>query len=126
MVSKGRKPVEFARFRIEDKAFRTLPIGGLRCNRRLPAGAEMALVIGERVQSVSGLARGQVQRLAFRVRPDFSAAFRCPRVNAQAQCLPTGAMRVDFSAPVSREVAARVRLAPAKGACRGCRASIPT
>ena len=115
LVLKGRRPVELARFRIEDTRFRELPILGVRCTRRLPAGAEVAVVLGAGVKTASGMARQKEQRLAFRVRPEFSVAFRCPRVNQDAQCLPTGSMRVDFSAPIARELAARVRLRPAKG-----------
>ncbi|HEX4332450.1 MAG TPA: MG2 domain-containing protein [Usitatibacter sp.] len=118
LVLKGRKPVDLARFRIEDTRWRTLPILGARCSRRLPAGGEMSLVIGEGVKTRSGIARGTAQRLAFGVRPDFSAALHCQRVNKDAQCMPTSAMRLDFTAPVARQIAARVRLQPARGKAR--------
>ncbi|HUL55466.1 MAG TPA: MG2 domain-containing protein [Usitatibacter sp.] len=115
LVLKGRKPIELARFRIEDPRWKTLPILGLKCARRLPAGAQVSVVIGPEVKTPSGLARGQPQRLAFRVRKEFTAAFRCQRVNKDAQCMPTSAMRLDFTAPVPRELAAQVELKPAKG-----------
>ncbi len=121
LVVKGPQPLELAKFRIEDPRWRTLPILGAKCARQLPAGAKMALVIGAGVKTTSGIARATPQRLAFQVRPDFSAAFRCQRVNKDAQCMPTGSMRLDFTAPVPRELAAAIRLVPAKGAARMAR-----
>lgn len=115
LVLKGRKPLELARFKIEDPRFKSLPILGVKCARRFPAGAEVAVVIGGDVKTPSGIARGQPQRLAFRVRPDFTAAFRCQRVNKDANCMPTSSMRLDFTAPVPREMAEAVRLNPARG-----------
>jgi uncharacterized protein YfaS (alpha-2-macroglobulin family) len=118
LVLKGRKPIELARFRIEDDRFRTLPIVGARCTRRLPAGAQVSLVIGEGLKTKTGLARGVAQKLTFRTRVDFSIAFRCQRVNKDADCMPTSAMRLDFTAPVPREQAAQVRLRGANGKAR--------
>ena len=115
LVAKGPKPVTLAQFRIEDPRFRSLPILGAKCARRLPAGAKMSLVIGPGVKTPSGIARGKPQRLAFQVRPEFAAAFRCQRVNKDAQCMPTSSMRVDFTAPVPRDLAEAIRLVPAKG-----------
>jgi alpha-2-macroglobulin len=115
LVFKGRKPIELARFKIEDTRWKTLPIYGIKCARRLPPGAEVAVVIGGDVKTPLGIARGQPQRLAFRVRADFTAAFRCQRVNKDAQCMPTSSMRVDFTAPVTREIAEAIRLKSIKG-----------
>jgi uncharacterized protein YfaS (alpha-2-macroglobulin family) len=118
LVVKGPKPIELAKFRIEDPRFRTLPILGAKCARSLPAGAEVALVIGAGVKTTSGIARGKPQRLAFHVRPDFTATFHCQRVNKDAQCMPTSSMQLGFSAPVPRELAAGIRLVSAKGKAR--------
>jgi len=118
LVVKGPKPITLAKFRIEDPRFRALPILGAKCARRFPAGAKVSLVIGPGVKTPGGIARGKPQRLAFQVRPEFSAAFRCQRVNKDAHCMPTSSMRLDFTAPVPRELAAGIRLVPAKGAAR--------
>jgi len=118
LVLKGRKPIELARFKIEDPRYKSLPILAGKCARRFAPGAQVSVVIGPDVRTPNGLARGQAQRLAFRVRQDFSATFRCQRVNKDAQCMPTSSMRVDFSAWVPRELAAQVRLKPAKGNAR--------
>ncbi|HEY2629144.1 MAG TPA: hypothetical protein VGI57_08445, partial [Usitatibacter sp.] len=115
LILKGRKPIELARFKIEDTRWKTLPIFGVKCARRLPSGAQVAVVIGGDVKTPSGIARGVPQRLAFRVRTDFTAAFRCQRVNKDAQCMPTSSMRVDFTAPVARDIAEAIRLKSARG-----------
>jgi uncharacterized protein YfaS (alpha-2-macroglobulin family) len=112
---KGRRAIPLARFRIEDKRWRNLPVVGVRCAQRLPAGAEAGLVIGEEVKTRTGLARGTPQRLAFRVRPDFTVKFSCERVNQDAACLPVGAMRLEFNAPVPAERARAIRLEPERG-----------
>src|SRR5512147_1679639 len=89
---KGRRAVPIAQFRIEDKRWKDLPVLGVRCAQRLPAGAQAALVIGEAVASRAaageGIRRGTPQRLAFKVRPQFLVKFSCERANKDAACLP--------------------------------------
>jgi uncharacterized protein YfaS (alpha-2-macroglobulin family) len=87
----------------------------LRCRRTLPASAEVKLVWGAGIRSASGIATAQDQVLAFRTRPEFAARFECRRVRADAGCLPLGPLALRFSAPVPRELAARVRLVDAGG-----------
>jgi len=107
---KGRRRIPLARFKIEDKRWKDLPVVGVRCAQRLPAGAEAGVVIGSGVKTASGLERGTEQRLAFRVRPAFSVKFSCERANRDAACLPVAPMRLEFNAPVARERAAAIRL----------------
>ena len=106
----GRRAVPYARFKVEDRRFRDLPIAGVRCARRLPAGVEMGLVLGPGVKSRSGLAREVAQRLAFRVRPAFRVKLSCQRVNRDADCLPVTPVGIGFNAPVARAAAAGIRL----------------
>ena len=73
---------------VEDKALRArdydrLPIVLLACRSRLPEGAEVRLVWGKGIATVSGVATAADQTLAFRVRPAFIARFGCERVNAK-------------------------------------------
>lgn len=112
---KGRPPLPIARFRIEDRRWKELPVLGVRCAQRLPSGAEAALVVGESVRTASGLARATAQRLAFRVRPQFTVRFSCQRMNRDAGCLPVASMRLEFNAPVPRAQAEGIRLRPEKG-----------
>ncbi len=112
---KGRRAIPIARFRIEDRRWKNLPVVAVRCAQRLPAGAEAGVVIGAEVKTRTGLTRGTEQRLAFRVRLAFAVKFSCERANRDAACLPTAPMQLEFNAPVPREQAAALRLKPQSG-----------
>jgi alpha-2-macroglobulin len=88
-----------------------------RCDRPLPNGAAVRLVWGK---GIAAAVNPQVltsieQRFRLHVRAAFTAEFSCEREKASAPCLPIRPMSLRFSAPVSREQAALVRLAPASG-----------
>ncbi len=88
-----------------------------RCDRPLPNGAAVRLVWGK---GIAASANPQVvtsieQRFRLHVRAAFTAEFSCEREKASAPCLPIRPMSLRFSAPISRELAAQVRLAPASG-----------
>ncbi len=87
----------------------------LSCTRRLPNGAKVALVWGKGIAAASGVATTVERRLAFQVRPDFTASFTCERENAQAACTPVRPVRLEFTSPVPRPIAERfvVRFADA-------------
>ncbi len=87
-----------------------LPVAVVQCHRPLPNGAALQLVWGKGVATPNGIGTSQDQKLAFRVRPAFSATFQCTRVNAQAPCVPIAPLDLAFSAPVARKDAARVLL----------------
>lgn len=112
---KGRRGPSLANFKIEDKRLRDLPVIGVRCARRLPAGVDAGLVLGAEVKSKTGLARGTPQRLAFKVRPPFVVNLTCQRVNKDAACLPVTPMKLAFNAPVARDAAAGIRLKSERG-----------
>ncbi|WP_376779671.1 Ig-like domain-containing protein, partial [Diaphorobacter nitroreducens] len=82
----------------------------LACNRRLTSGTRMQLVFGKGVATPSGVANTVEKRFAFQVREPFAVEFQCERENAQAACLPIRPMVLSFNAPVSRKVAAGIRL----------------
>ena len=114
----GARGISYANFRIEDKRFRSLPVVGVRCARRLPADADVAVVLGAGVKSATGIARGREQRLAFKVRPPFAVRLSCDRISKEAACLPVTPIRLTFSAPVPRELAALFRLQSETGDVR--------
>jgi uncharacterized protein YfaS (alpha-2-macroglobulin family) len=87
----------------------------LRCRRELPPDAQVSLVWGAGIAGPSGIATTQDQVLAFQTRPAFHAEFSCRRVRPDAACLPLGPLELRFSAPVTREDAARVQLLDASG-----------
>ena len=72
----------------------------LACKRALPADAKMQLVWGAGIEAPSGIATTLDQKLAFQVRPAFTARVQCERVNARAGCIPLQPIRLQFSAPV--------------------------
>jgi alpha-2-macroglobulin len=80
-----------------------LPLVVLQCKRRFPNGAEVKLVWGKGIVSRSGVPVSQEQILAYVVRPEFRASFRCERVDTKAGCLPIAPMRLSFTVPVARK-----------------------
>ncbi|MFO1400572.1 MAG: MG2 domain-containing protein [Steroidobacteraceae bacterium] len=82
----------------------------VQCARPLPAGRAAHLVWDAGLASPAGVARSEAQRLDFKVRGAFLATTRCERMQPDAPCLPVGMLAVEFSAPVARAAALRVRL----------------
>ena len=86
-------------------------IAAVRCRETLP-GRSMALVWGAGVASVDGAVNPRDEVHNFTVRPAFTADVRC---SSRLDDLCLGSIRVEFSAPVEREVAKNVRLFDADG-----------
>ena len=91
------------------------PVVALQCQRPLPPKSAVTLVWGAGINATSGLATRQPQRLAYKVRPQFSARLSCSRSNPKADCLPMLPIELIFSAPVPREQLAGVKLSGAEG-----------
>ncbi|MCZ8132541.1 MAG: MG2 domain-containing protein [Steroidobacteraceae bacterium] len=83
------------------------------CARRLPNDAAARLVWGRGIRSTAGVVRTDEQVLEFRTRPAFVARLSCERLVPDGDCLPVTPIRVEFTAPVPRADAARVRLVDA-------------
>ncbi|WP_428420195.1 alpha-2-macroglobulin family protein [Methylibium sp.] len=88
------------------------------CPRPLPADTAMRLVWGQGIAAAAnpGIVTRVEQRHGYRVRKPFLAEFSCERERANAACLPIRPLRLRFSAPVDRQLAAQVQLRPAQGA----------
>lgn len=82
----------------------------LRCQRKLPAGQPMRLMLGKGLRTSNDVAATDVQRLNYRVRPAFSLSAVCERANAQANCLPILPLTLRFSAPVAWSSASKIVL----------------
>ena len=91
------------------------PLVTLACARTLPQGAEAKLVWGKGIEATTGVATSATQALAFKVRPAFRASFTCERVNKDAQCIPILPLALNFTAPVARSDAQKIRLTDAAG-----------
>ncbi len=87
----------------------------LQCRQRFPNEAEVKLVWGQGIESLSGVPSGSDQKLAFKTRPEFRARFTCSRLNKDADCIPLLPMNLDFTAPVSQAEAARIRMVDLNG-----------
>lgn len=87
----------------------------LRCQRTLPANAQLSLVWGAGIATPSGQHNPAEQRLTFKVRDHFAARSRCQRENAKAGCIPLTPIGVEFTAPVARELLDRISLKDAQG-----------
>jgi alpha-2-macroglobulin len=89
----------------------------LTCARPLPNGSAMRFIWGKGIGAATRpkVVTSSEQRFRFTVRPAFTAEFSCERERANAPCLPIRPMSLRFSAPISREAAAMVRLKPASG-----------
>ncbi|MEG0921004.1 MAG: MG2 domain-containing protein [Comamonas sp.] len=90
----------------------------LQCQRALPEGAEMSLVVGAGVSTDNGVVQKREKRFAYRVRQPFTAEFSCERANAQAGCLPIRPLEVWLNAPVPRKLAEGIRLETSKGSVK--------
>ncbi len=82
----------------------------LSCARALPPDAAVELVWDAGISTPSGIATRRAQVLKYRTRAPFTASLSCTRENSQAPCTPLGDIRIEFSTPVSRQVAGAVRL----------------
>ncbi|MFT3907423.1 MAG: MG2 domain-containing protein [Steroidobacteraceae bacterium] len=82
----------------------------LRCQRRLPPGAQLSLNWGAGIATTTGLTTTQDQQLVFRVRPAFTAQVECTRTNARSGCIPVQPIEVSFSAPIARAQALAIRI----------------
>ncbi|MEP6876917.1 MAG: MG2 domain-containing protein, partial [Burkholderiales bacterium] len=89
----------------------------LACERPLPNGAALRVVWGKGIAAAANpkIATSAEQRLRFTVRAALTAEFSCERERANAPCLPIRPMSLHFSAPIARELVAKIRLKPASG-----------
>jgi alpha-2-macroglobulin len=94
------------RYRLQAQADRVLL---LACQRPFAAEAKVRLVWGAGIVGTQGtVATKTVQRFEWTVRERFEAEFSCERERAQAPCMPLRPLRVRFSSPVPRELAAKL------------------
>ena len=84
----------------------------VRCRDPLPAGSGIELVWGPGVAGLNGMATTQERALPFSVRPAFEAHPACAN-RFDDRCV--GGIHVHFTAPVSRELAGRLRLVDDNG-----------
>jgi uncharacterized protein YfaS (alpha-2-macroglobulin family) len=78
--------------------------------QRFPNDARVELHWGPGVRTRGGVPTESPQSFGWKVRPRFTAEFRCARENADRGCVPLLPMEVRFSAPIARTVAEQIAL----------------
>ncbi len=101
------RSVRGMRWRQEEKKLHELVV---QCRQNFPNGAQVTLVWGKGIESLSGVPTSQDQKLPFRARPPFTANFTCHRENPNAACIPFLPMTLQLSAPVPISYANRITL----------------
>jgi hypothetical protein len=105
---KEREEVLKARYRYGKPP--QLPILLIQCKQRFPSNTRVSLVWGKGVKSKTGVETDQDQILHFQTRKAFSVEFHCERENVRAGCIPILPMSLNFSAPISKELANQILL----------------
>jgi hypothetical protein len=80
----------------------------VQCKQRFPSDTMVSLVWAKGVKSKTGVSTDQDQILRFQTRKALSVAFHCERENPNAGCIPILPMTLDFTAPVSRDLANQI------------------
>ncbi|MCW5890519.1 MAG: hypothetical protein KIT14_08200 [bacterium] len=84
--------------------------------QRFPNDARVELHWDAGVRTTDGVPTTSPQTYSWKVRPRFTAEFRCARENADRGCVPLLPMELRFSAPVARAMAAQIALIGPDGA----------
>ncbi|MBP6018740.1 MAG: alpha-2-macroglobulin [Burkholderiaceae bacterium] len=91
----------------------------VQCQRLLPSKAKVQLRVGPGVATLSNqrpaVVSTQAEVFDYTVRDAFTATFSCSRENSSQPCVPVSNMTLQFSAPIAREVAEKIRLQTTAG-----------
>jgi uncharacterized protein YfaS (alpha-2-macroglobulin family) len=101
-------------------------VAAVRCRRPLPPGSRVTLNWSAGIVTPSGIATQEDQQLTFKVRSAFTARVECTRTNAHAGCMPMMPIVVNFTAPVPRDLALRIRIKSSDGRTFAPAGSDPT
>jgi hypothetical protein len=94
------------------------PSGSIALPAHAAGQRATALVWGAGIATPSGQTNPAEQRIRFGARP-FRRPQRCQRENAKAGCIPLTPIRLEFTAPVERELLDRISLKDAQGKFTG-------
>ncbi|WP_245801120.1 alpha-2-macroglobulin family protein [Pollutimonas bauzanensis] len=114
VTGEARKAILKAIYYSRDGLMDTAALQLLQCKRRLPAEARVQLKVGPGVAAASAgrtaAASSQAEVFDYKVRAAFKAAFSCQRENSSMPCTPVSSLNLEFSAPIARADARRIRL----------------
>ncbi|MBN1662030.1 MAG: alpha-2-macroglobulin [Deltaproteobacteria bacterium] len=112
-IIKGEEQkVIFKAMHIKDDAIPRIMIAA---RQKFPNNAQISLVWGQGVKTLTGVSSEKNQILPFKTRSPFTASFTCRRENPRAGCIPMLPMHIEFSAPVSLSYAAKTTLKGSRG-----------
>jgi alpha-2-macroglobulin len=100
---------------VKDKRLQQTTIIVAQCDRKFPAGSKVSLHWGKGISTVNGIATSEAQTLGFYVREAFSVESSCTRMNPKAGCVPVLPVTLQFTAPVARDDAEKIRIRTADG-----------
>jgi len=86
------------------------PILAIRARRTFPNDRKVRLQWSAGIRSTSGIATDKPQVFEFKTRSRFDVELSCTRENARAGCVPIKPIRLNFTAPISREAFDAIRL----------------
>ncbi|MFA5906089.1 MAG: MG2 domain-containing protein, partial [Desulfobacula sp.] len=99
----------------EKNNFRQDRILVVQCRQIFPSHAKVSLTWGKNVKSKTGVSNTEDQIFSYHTREAFSASFSCERENANTGCIPVLPMRLEFSSPVSAQMADAVVMQGSNG-----------
>src|SRR5262249_50057644 len=94
------------------------PVVVLQARQRFPNEKRVELVWGKGVESKTGIATREDQRLGFVVRRELSAYIHCKRTKPDADCVPLNKIGLYFTAPIAADLARQVTLTGPDGKAR--------
>ncbi|MBI4768652.1 MAG: alpha-2-macroglobulin, partial [Deltaproteobacteria bacterium] len=91
------------------------PVVVFQCRRTFPAAAEVRIVWGKGIKTLSNIPTVEDQTLVFKTRQPFYARFRGKKEKPTSGCIPLLPMKLVFSAPVPWETARQIQLVSQTG-----------
>lgn len=109
-IIEGKEKEEILEAQFRYRKPPSLPRILIQSRQRFPSNTRVSLVWSKGVKSKSGVETDQDQILHFQTRKAFSAEFHCERENVRAGCIPILPMSLNFSAPISKDLAKQILL----------------
>ncbi|MBF0606537.1 MAG: alpha-2-macroglobulin [Magnetococcales bacterium] len=116
-ILKGQERLDYIKiaYGYGDKKSANPKLVALACKRTFPPNTIVKLVWGKDVKNLSGVSNAADQVLAYKSRAEFTATFHCMREKAGSGCIPISNMHLNFSAPVSSDLARGIVLKSSDG-----------
>ncbi|KJU86043.1 Alpha-2-macroglobulin family, partial [Candidatus Magnetobacterium bavaricum] len=116
-ILKGQERLDYIKtaYGYTDKKSADPRLIALACKRTFPPRTTVKLIWGKDVKGLSGVSNASDQALAYKSRAEFTAKFSCMREKAGSGCIPITNMLLNFSAPISSDLAKGIVLKSSDG-----------